>query len=180
MNIRKESEAKLNFYLDTNILLDILRKRGEEAIKLFDLIKANKQTCSTSQFALMELIEQEKTRSFARKLLLENKKDIHEIVRIYRQCDLNIEELSTVKTNIFNRSDLFDYIDLFDLTDDGWYYATELALTTNLSAPDCIHLAIASITYANFLVTTDSHLIKSAEALEISCKTPDSAIRLFD
>ncbi|MBL7191172.1 hypothetical protein ISS30_05710 [bacterium] len=126
-------------YFDTNVIRDILRKRRDESVELFKKIKSVKYPCVSSIFALMELVESEKSQYYAKKLLLENKKDINQICREYRKCCLDEKELSFVENNIIN-SEVFDFIELLNLSDENWTIAKKYAFSTNISATDCIHI----------------------------------------
>ena len=164
------------FYLDTNILVDIIRNRDNESVQAFNYIISNSHKCITSLFAYMELFELEKTQRYARKLILENKKDINFIVIEYRKCDLSIEELRSIENDISD-SKIFDIIEIQNLSD--WNIAKDMVIKTNLSAPDCIHLAIASITSVDYIISKDSDFARKAKIIPIPIIKPDEALKLF-
>jgi len=119
----------------------------------------------------MELVELVKTQSYAKKLLIEDSKDINEICREYRHCNLNKESLEKIKLEIENL-ELAEYIEFVNLSDENWIEARNYSLITNISAPDCIHITTAIIAGVDYFITTDTNLIKQAEHLEIRCKRP--------
>lgn len=172
------------FYFDTNVILDIVKDRRPSSVQLLELIMRNNLLCISSQFALMELIEQEKVSEYAKKLLVENKMEINQICREYRQCNLKNEELKKFNNDFNEKLRLIDYIKFLYLEKDGWEMALQLVKETNILASDCIHLSVFMIVAADCLVTSDSHFAKFANSyfakFENSHFTEDEKKRDFE
>lgn len=177
--MKVDLKKPLLFYFDTNVLLDLVRKRRPAASKLFDKIKLHDDVCSSSQFAYMEMVEIEKLQVYARKLLIEGKKDVNQICREYRKCSLEPVELTEIE-NEFDNMVFFDFIKFINLNEDSWKVAKELTLETNISTPDCIHLAIVGTTDADYFVTSDTDLIRMAHEQNFDTITPEKALEVYE
>jgi predicted nucleic acid-binding protein len=128
-------------------------------------------------FAYMELIGLEKTLFYAQRLLLENKKDVFDIIRSYRNCKLNIDELYEIEERI-EKAEFFNYIEIQKLID--WEMAKNFILKTNLSANDCLHLTVASIVSADYIVTSDREFAEQAKDQPILIKRPEEIMKLLN
>jgi len=61
------------------------------------------------------------------------------------------------------------FIGYFHLSALGFNIASGLCANTNISAPDCLHLATALEAGCDVLVTTDNHLLEEAKAYIEAC-----------
>lgn len=57
--MNKKRRFRPVLYLDTNIILDYIRKRNSDSIALLEIIKKRKLKCWTSYFTLLELTDKE-------------------------------------------------------------------------------------------------------------------------
>ena len=176
--MNKKLYGKLTFYLDTNVLIDIIRERRMSSTEFFNKAISNKHRCLTSVFSFMEIAELEKCQFYA-ELLVKEKEDINRICRSYRNCDLEPEMLESVESRVNNVVNI-DALEQFSFDKDGWEDALRLAFTTNISAPDCIHIATFNITGADYFVTSDSDLAKSAKEIAVECINPEQALQIIN
>lgn len=155
-----------HLYLDTNIILDVLRdrrRRGElVSLKLLEQAKRNKWYISTSTFAIMEILDVEQDDLFFQ-LRVSEGDTVADVLRIRRQRDLTTEQLDRISKKLRDKLSIsYDYIAQWHLDQKGFDHALELVRTTNITAPDCIHLATALELGCDFLVTTDEFFLKEA------------------
>ena len=153
---------KPRIYLDTNICRDCIKNRTKitkESIQLMGIIKDENWYCMTSAFTLMELYDLEKEDLFFNKKLRQGL-DINTIFRLRKHKDLSESDLEEVKIRMQNFLDEYKFIILHALEgNEGWTLANTVSAQTNLSAPDCIHLAVAIGSNCNILVTSDQEMI---------------------
>lgn len=152
------------FYLDTNVIRDIIKGRKRSSTELLDLLKTKKWLSATAHFTYMEIfdIEQE-ARHFRQKL--DEGLEINAIWASRRGRDLDRETLRQIETEIYQGiRNRYELIEWSYLDKDGWDRAIELAAESNLPAPDCIHLATALMAGCDVLVTSDGHLSRNARA----------------
>ena len=57
----------------------------------------------------------------------------------------------------------YPLIKYFHLTGEGFDIASGLCAHTNISAPDCLHLATALEARCDVLITTDEHFLEEAK-----------------
>jgi predicted nucleic acid-binding protein len=72
-----------------------------------------------------------------------------------------------------------DYVEWLFLDTDGWEEAIRIAMQTDASAPDCIHVATAVSHGCDVLVTSDEPLRRTA-AGEIDAATPEEVVSWLD
>ena len=149
-------------YLDTNVCRDCIKNRSKKAkdsIHLLGIIKDRKWECVTSTFTFMELYDIEKDELFF------NKKvrlgwEINKILRERRHKDLSDSDLKEVEERIAGFYDEHNFIEFHQLDGEkGWEIAEIISNTTNLSAADSIHLAVAWGSACDLLVTSDQDFI---------------------
>lgn len=153
-------------YLDTNIFLDLIRNRAGELAdaskKLFREIEDGKYGVITSSFTSLEIMEEEQGRVYAEREIVICKKSFDEVRRHIDRRDLTPSELAGIRKNLESRvyKPFMDKekIILKYLTDEGWIRAYQLLDQLNISASDCIHLAIADIAGCDIFVTNDEQL----------------------
>ncbi len=175
--MNKKSHEKLSFYLDTNILIDIIRSRRLSSTDFFNKAISFDHRCVTSVFSFMEIAELEKSQSYAEQLV-KQKEDINKICRSYRNCSLDLKMLKAVEDTIKSIDHLKE-IEQISFDKDGWDEALKLAFSTNISAPDCIHIATFNIADVDYFVTSDSDLVKFAKEIDIECIRPKKALELL-
>ena len=169
---------KLFFYLDTNILIDIIRNRRSSSIEFFKIAISTNHRCITSVFSFMEIAELEKCQFYAEQLV-KQKEDINKICRGYRNCNLDFNSLKSVENSIKSVDNL-NRIEQISFNEDGWEDALKLAFSTNISAPDSIHIATFNIAGADYFVTSDSDLVNYAKDVDIECINPEQAIKIVN
>lgn len=156
-----------HLYLDTNVILDVLRDRQRHgklaSLELLERAKRDKWFVSTSPFAIMEILDVEQDDLFFQIKVSEGN-TVGDVLRIRRQRDLSEERLDKISSRIHDKLRIsYGYIDYWELDSQGFDHAVELARTTNISAPDCIHLATALELGCDVLVTTDEFFMKEAK-----------------
>lgn len=153
-------------YLDTNIFLDLIRNRNgipaDDSRNLFREIARDKYNALTSSFTLLEIMEDEQERIYAEREIVICKKSFDEVRRHIDRRDLTPVELEGIQkileSKVFKPFMDKEKIELRYLTDEGWIRAFELLSKLNISASDCIHLAVADIAGCDIFVTNDDQL----------------------
>lgn len=156
-----------HLYLDSNVILDVLRDRQRHgelvSLKLLERAKRDKWFVSTSPFAIMEILDVEQDDMFFQIKVSEGN-TVADVLRIRRQRDLSKEQLNSISKRIEDKLRVaYGYIDYWELDSKGFDRAVKLAQTTNISAPDCIHLATALELHCDVLVTTDEFFAKEGK-----------------
>lgn len=156
------SKKELLLYLDTNIFLDLIRKRNDNSIELFRQIKKGNYKIVTSFFTLLEIMEDEQKRVFAEREIMIRKKSFDEVRVRIGERDLTPVELDNITTildkDIYKPFVDTEKIEVRHLDDSGWERAYELLAELNISASDSVHLAIADLLKCDVFVTNDSQL----------------------
>jgi len=147
------------FYLDTNIIRDVMRRRPTKSGYWLQRIEENKWKCCTSIYGLMELLDLEQDHEFVQKRLARNQ-DFDKIFREKYRRDLTSSEFQTSKQLIDGFLTEKKFIDVVTLNDAGWKLALHIAANSNIFTPDAIHLATAWQNNADILLTNDGHLVK--------------------
>ena len=154
-------------YVDTNVILDFLLKRGNEAVVIMESIKSRKWKIKTSSFSFVEMSDWKK-----RDLFIRNKLELNwgmdTIFSKKNDTDLGAYEFEKVKKWLLDLAVSFkpEFVDLAD--DAGWQQLREISTSTNLLAKDalhfCIALAVARNGQCDFFVTSYGNLITEAKS----------------
>ncbi len=137
---------KQAFYVDTNIALDYITRRNPEAVAILDSLKEKGAVIVSSSFLVMEAADFKKEAIYFVQKAIDEK---WEIKKITRQC----YEKDLREGDFYNVSDWIDdlrkklKLKLYDfLVDtDTWELAQSISQSSNLAAPDVIHLSSAII-----------------------------------
>lgn len=156
------ARKELLLYLDTNIFLDLIRKRNDNSVELFRQIKKGTYKTVTSFFTLLEIMEDEQKRVYAEREIMIRKKSFDEVRVHIGERDLTPVELDSIETildkTIYKPFVDTEKIEVRHLDDAGWERAYELLAKLNISASDSVHLAIADLLKCDVFVTNDSQL----------------------
>jgi predicted nucleic acid-binding protein len=157
---------KKTLYLDTNVILDLLLKRSNEAVVLVESVKSRRWGVITSTLSLVEMSDWKK-----RDLFMRNKVELFwsmdSILSKKNETDLGESEFKKVEKWLLDSAVSFkpDYYDLADAA--GWLKLREISTSTNLLAKDAMQFCTALIAAlngeCNFFVTSDGNLIKEAK-----------------
>ena len=133
------------------------------AKETLEKIGSNGWKCVTSTFTVMELIDIEKEYLYFQKKI-EEKWEIHKILRERRDKDLTLKELKPAGKLIESFFKDYPFIEQHDIYDKGsWEKAQEISLETNLSAADVMHLVTAGQSKSDLLITADQQFSKEAQ-----------------
>lgn len=161
-----------HIYLDTPILIDVLRNRRTASTRLMEEARQKSWRVSTSQFAVMELLDVEQDDRF---FILEVTKGrtVASVLRERYKRNLDESERKGIENTVKDFLNIrYPFIQYFHLTADGFNRASGLCIKTNLSAPDCLHLTTALEASCDILVTTDDHFLEEAKVYIEAC-TPE-------
>ena len=171
----------LRFYFDTSVILDLLRpRRRPESREVLQIAQSQAWTCVSSYYARMEALDVEQEHTWLRAQLRRGEHIERLIFRPRRVREIRRErELSRgALTRISNRfhkelvTEIEQSIYWVELDKLGWEEATTLATNTNISAPDCIHVATALRNNCHVLVTSDEALQDlAAESIHLADPT---------
>lgn len=152
------------FYLDTNIMVDVLKERKVSSIKLVQLIDQNKWKCVTSAFAFMEMIDTEQDYAYA-KARYQAKDDYVQICRGRHSRTMTLSDLQSTEFAFHDFYQQYPFICPVSLDATGWDLALHIASSTNIFAPDAIHLATAWMCSCNLLISNDSSFVSESKRL---------------
>jgi len=153
-------------YLDTNVCRDCINKNrskvSKESIHLLETIREKKWDCITSTFTFMELYDIEKEDLFFNKKLRYGL-DVNRIIRDRNHKDLTSDDLDEVNERISEFHNEYNFIKFHALDgEEGWKLAKDVSRSSNLSAPDSIHLAVALGSGCNLIITSDEPFLQQA------------------
>lgn len=156
-----EEKIVPHIYLDANIIVDIIQGQRNSSIHLIETIKNKVWICSTSAFSYMEVLDIMQENKFIYEKMSEGY-PLKKILRMRNDRDLSSATLNkileVVKNRFFKRYKIYFY----DLSPDGWSLALGLGSDSNISAPDCIHLATAMEAGCDLLITSDETFCNKA------------------
>ena len=149
-----------HLYLDTNVIIDTLfdRPRGDDSIELVESIRNRGWRCSTSVFAVMELLKDRQEERF-----VDDRRRAGEQFRsIYRDISgrsMDKPVLDEIYGQVMRRLDIrYPFIDYPYLTDQGWEEAVRICGTTDIDAADAVHVVTAKEQGCDLFVTKDGPL----------------------
>lgn len=160
-------------YLDTNILLDVIHNRWQPSIDLIDKVRANRWSCSTSRFAVLEMLDAEQEESFVEKRR-SNGLALSQILRRLparrsKKLGLSMKALDAVYVRLHDSLVQFEDVVVFERPHAKlWDDAEQFCAATNIGAIDSIHLATAIGVQCNILVTRDHDLRRIANEYILS------------
>lgn len=161
----KDQKNKI-VYLDTNVILDFILKRKNEAVLLIESIKSRKWKIITSSFSMVEMSDWKKRDLFTRNKI-ELNWDMDAIFSKKNKTDLGKYEFEKVEKWLLDSAISIkpEYVDLADGA--AWQNLREISTNTNLLAKDALHLCTALVSALNrkcdFFITEDNDLLKEAQ-----------------
>lgn len=161
-------------YLDTNVILDVIRGRKTESIRLMEKVREGKIKACTSGFTFLEILDKEQEYTLVWKMLKDGY-SFDAILKKRSERNLNDKELDECFSKM-DRTFTMQYkkhIDFYYLSDVGWDEAVELMHKLNLTSNDAIHLATAIMAGCYLMVSNDQNLLKNAEKV-IKVSTPET------
>ena len=150
-------------YLDTNILVSYMHERGA-SIELLNKIRLKKWRCMTSSFTALEIYDIERLEAWVQSRRQKNWM-YDQIMRNYsrrfnKTIGLTDDQLKAVFTSIRDWFSFFEaYIYLVRINDEISINAERWCATTNIAAPDALHLATAIFAKCDILVTNDDDFL---------------------
>ncbi len=158
------ADQRLRIYFDTTVILDLLRpdrhRGAQDSVDLLDLAIANKWECAASYFALMEALDIEQENMWFRSRIRAGE-DVDRLFKRRRKRDpLSPQSLGRLSNQLYRRFvvEVQDFISWVTFEAEGWEQALELAMRSNIRAPDCIHVATALANSSHTLITSDDEL----------------------
>ena len=163
----------LKIYIDTNIALDYATKRNSETMSFIDSVKKKKGEIVISSFLVMEMVDYKKNDIFIKKCL-SKKWEVRKIIReINNQKgrgldDADYSEIGTWQHSILKELTAFKIYDFIQNKTD-WNLSQIVSISSDLSAPDALHLTSAIIGFlnqeCNYMITNDSLLKKEGKMI---------------
>jgi len=151
-----------HLYLDTGVLVDVVRDIGD-SFGLLGLARRRQWAISTSSFAVMEMLDIEQEDTFFRVKVAQGT-TARWAMRNRTKRDLSKTGLADIHKRIRDKlAALYDFIDYWELTPEGFDQAVKFAAESNIRAPDCVHLATAVEAGCDLLVTTDEFFAEEAK-----------------
>ena len=160
-------------YLDTNVLLDLIRPRRRPASsQLVSECLQRSWTCTSSTFALMEALDIEQTNRWASTEMRKGQA-FDQLWRGRGERVLAPRVLNSIYKQFVEALD--ERVELFQPDESAWEDAIQLAIDTATFAPDCVHVAAALSRRCDVLVTWDQQLRRAA-ARQMELATPDEVL----
>ena len=173
------ADQRLRIYFDTTVILDLLRpdrhSGAQDSVDLLDLAIGNKWECAASYFALMEALDIEQENMWFRSRIRAGE-DVDRLFRRRRKRDtLSPQSLGRLSNQLYRKFviEVQDFISWVTFDAKGWELALELAMTSNIRAPDCIHVATALAAGSNMIITSDEVLRDLAKQHIQAAKPPE-------
>ncbi len=88
--------------------------------------------------------------------------DLDDVLKNRSNRDLSSEDLKKIYREFVSDYDLIysNFMQFYDLKQEGWFNVVELAGTSNITAADCAHVSTALESGCNVFVSNDTFLIK--------------------
>ena len=142
------------------------------SIKLVQIIDQNEWKCVTSAFAFMEMIDTEQDYAYA-KARYQAKDDYVQICRGRHSRTMALSDLQSTEFTFHDFYQQYPFICPVSLDATGWDLALHIASSTNIFAPDAIHLATAWMCSCNLLISNDSSFVSESKRIldreNVSC-----------
>ncbi len=164
---RKKSRS---FYIDTNIALDYATKRDIQTVLVLEKIKEKGWRCVSCTFLAMEMADYKKDALFIAQAM-SKKWEVRKILRKVNNKDLRKTHFDAVYDWFEDFKKQYQKIQMYDFLqdEDAWELAQEISFSSNLAAPDVIHLTSALVGAAtgvcDILVTRDKLLADEAKRI---------------
>ena len=152
----------MRIYLDSNVLLKLMRKKDpqlrQHVEQLFEKARSRACECITSNFTVMEMLNDEQKKQFFKVEIHKGNIDIGALYSQRGQRKLSAVSLSRVNTRVREWLQSIEYaIKIVDPKEDVYSIALPIASFSNVFAPDCMHLANALLLGAELILTEDQH-----------------------
>lgn len=154
-----------SIYIDTNVALDYATQRNSETIAVLDRIKERGWKCISASFMAMEMADYKKQSLYVIDKLVNRKWEARKVLSKARSTDLNESQLEDAHSWFDEFISRYKKIEFYDFITDSWCWdlAREISFSSNLTAPDVIHLSSAIVATiggkCDTMITQDSNLI---------------------
>lgn len=159
-----------SFYIDTNIALDYATKRNIQTILVLERIKEKGWKCVSSTFLAMEMADYKKEDLFIQRAR-SKKWEMRKILREKDNKDLKSVDFENAIDWFEDFKKRYKKIEMYDFLQDkdAWKLAQEISFSSNLNAPDVIHLTSAMCGaisgYCSIFITGDNLLNSEAKRI---------------
>ena len=153
---------KQAFYIDTNVALDYVIDKDKQTVSVLENIKKLGVSIVSSSFLIMEAADYVKNNLYINKKSKKRLWDIKQVIRKLDKKNLKEEDFESVSELIEELKSKLE-LELFDflVDSDTWELGQYISQSSNLYAPDVIHLASA-------IVATQSG-IETGYGIKIPC-----------
>lgn len=150
-------------YLDTNVILDYIRKRNKDSVKLLKIIKRKKIKCCTSYFTLLELIDAEQENIWI-KTRINKGVTFDDIFRKRYPRELTKAQLrkafSKIDRTFYDPFVETKIVDIMIPNGNSWDSILHLLQRSNTTTNDVFHIDAALGSNCNIFISNDSDLVK--------------------
>ena len=173
-----DDQGRLFLYFDTNVLLDILDKRREASLLLWEHFKSEDWAAMTSPFTVLEMLDAKQSDRWAEK----QQKAGLSFWQIQRRVGdrrkgphkLNGTELDSVYEELYEgMTEIFELVVFPEMAAGLLTKAEDVCASTNIDPSDSLHLATAIYYSCDILVTSDTTFIPLARPYIISARPED-------
>jgi predicted nucleic acid-binding protein len=155
---------RIELYVDTNVVLDWLSpERGNPNSRyLLERVRADAALIGVvSTFGLMEAVQNHQDSTFLRSMAT-RAYTLNEIREATRERDLSPEECRRCYADVYNLVESLGQKAMIRSVDAAeiWTEAVNLLQSSNVSAPDAIHVGVAVASQCDILATADRQLFE--------------------
>jgi predicted nucleic acid-binding protein len=166
-------------YVDTNVILDYIRKRNTQSIVLLETLKRRKIRFYISYYTVLELIDKEQENTWI-ETRIRRGESFDDIVRHRYPRDLDEAALRDSFKRIGERFVLpfiqTDSVSVMVPDNKSWDKTLGLLARTNLSVGDAIHVDAALGSDCNIFISNDDNLVKMLNESELILATNPSEL----
>ena len=152
-----------SFYIDTQIALDYATNRNIQTVLVLEKIKEKGWPCVCSTFLAMEMADYQKNALFINEAM-SKKWEVRKILRDIYDKNLKSTHFEAISNWFEDFKKRYQKIQMYDFLQDAeaWGVAQAISFSSNLTAPDVIHLTSAlmgAVTdICNIFITNDKIL----------------------
>ncbi|HEY6190864.1 MAG TPA: hypothetical protein VI215_00905 [Bacteroidota bacterium] len=166
----KKKRKNRFFYIDTNVAIDFATNRDIQTVTVLEMIRGRGWKCVSSTFLAMEMADYKQDYVFIAKEL-NKQRDPTDILRSRGNKNLGNAAFQEIEEWFKEFTQRFKNLTMYDFIHDanGWTLARDISFSSNISAPDVLHLTSAILGskagYCDTLITKDGTFQKEAEKI---------------
>lgn len=177
------------FYIDTNIIRDIVTNRNRDSVIFFELAKIANVQLFTSAYALMEFLDIKKDDIHFNNKVIGQGWDVGKFLKTRSTPHFRQHDFELLGDNFDDSLEILSQanVQFLELTESsGWELAVGISLKSCLASDDALHLAVLLSNQCNYLVTNDTDFLREAKGIisqtdqsDIQCLNSKEALEIM-